>query len=188
MSHTNTRRLNTGSACSTPRWMRRASSVPEMTSTSTPASSRARWRKASWLPASRTAEVATARTGAPDASAMRRMRARAATPRSMASGASSFMSPPPRPRRTISFSCVRTSKARSPSTRATTRWNELVPTSMAASVSAPSVGRSGAAGERGGERRAVGTRRGYPGPPAGQSFAASACSSLISDCCPATTE
>ena len=38
MSHTSTRRSKTGSAWSTPRWMRRASSTPETISTSTPAS------------------------------------------------------------------------------------------------------------------------------------------------------
>src|ERR671911_313915 len=45
MSHTSTCRSNTGTACSTPRWMSRASSKPEMTSTSTPASARARSMK-----------------------------------------------------------------------------------------------------------------------------------------------
>ena len=44
MSTSRRRRSNTGTAWSTPRWMRRASSKPEMTSTSTPASSRARRR------------------------------------------------------------------------------------------------------------------------------------------------
>ena len=37
MSHRSSRRSNTGTACSTPRWMSRASSTPEMTSTSMPA-------------------------------------------------------------------------------------------------------------------------------------------------------
>ncbi len=44
--------------------MRRASSTPEMTSTSTPASSRARSMNSSAFSASRTALVATAVTGA----------------------------------------------------------------------------------------------------------------------------
>ena len=38
MSMRNSRWSKTGTACSTPRWMRRASSTPEITSTSTPAS------------------------------------------------------------------------------------------------------------------------------------------------------
>ena len=47
-----------------PRWIRRASSMPEITSTSTPASRRARSRKSSAFSASRTALVATAVTRA----------------------------------------------------------------------------------------------------------------------------
>src|SRR5262249_5242774 len=72
------------------------------------------------------------RTGASEMSAIRLKRWSVATPRSIASGARRFMSPPPDPRRTISFSRVMTSKRASPVTRATTRWIELVPTSMAA--------------------------------------------------------
>jgi len=114
--------------------MRRASSIPEITSTSTPASSRARRTNSSWFSASRTALVATARTGASEMSAICLNRCRVATPRAMAAADSRFMSPPPEPRRTISFSRVMTSKRPSPATRATTMWIELVPTSMAASV------------------------------------------------------
>ena len=110
MSMRRRRRSNTGTACSTPRWMRRASSTPETTSTSTPASSRARRTNSSRFSASRTALVATARMAAPETSATWRKRWRAATPRSMASGGSSFMSPDPDPRRTTSFSWATTSK------------------------------------------------------------------------------
>ena len=49
---------------STPRVMRRASSTPEMTSRRSPASSRARRTISSLFFASRSAEVATARTWA----------------------------------------------------------------------------------------------------------------------------
>ena len=73
MSTSMSRLSKTGTACSTPRWMRRASSIPEMTSTSTPASSWARRTNTSWFSASRTALVATARIEAPSASATRRM-------------------------------------------------------------------------------------------------------------------
>ena len=97
------RRSNTGSACSTPSWMSRASSWPEMTCTSTPASSRARRRNSAALVASRTAEVATAYIGASKDSASDRQRSSAATPRSIASGSSCFISPLPEPSRTISF-------------------------------------------------------------------------------------
>ena len=131
-----TRRLsNTGTACSTPRWMRRASSAPVMTSTSTPASSRARARNSPAFAASRTALVATATSAAPCTSATARHRASAATPRSIASGDSSDMSVAPEPSRTISFSRAITSNRSPSTTRATTRWNELVPRSTAAMVS-----------------------------------------------------
>src|SRR3954469_5601910 len=60
----------------------------------------------------------------------------------MASGVSCFMSPPPDPRRTTSFSRAITSKRLSPTTRATTRWKELVPTSMAARVVGDTTGAS----------------------------------------------
>ena len=49
-------------ACLAPRWISRASSIPEMTSISTPASFRARLMKSSRFSASRTALVATARS------------------------------------------------------------------------------------------------------------------------------
>ena len=55
-------------------------------------------------------------------------------PRSMASGDSSFMSPPPWPRRTTSFSRVSVSKRSPPTGRATTRWKLFVPMSRAAST------------------------------------------------------
>ena len=134
MSHSSSRRSKTGSDCRMPRWMRRASSMPETTSISTPASSRARRTNSSLFSASRTALVATARTGASEMSAMRFRWRSASTPRWMAAGVRSFMSPPPEPRRTMSFSRAITSKRASPTTRATTRWKELVPTSMAARV------------------------------------------------------
>ena len=111
-----------------------ASSTPEMTSISTPAS-RAAARNSSALAASRVALVATARSGAPALSAIWRIRRRAATARAIASGLICFISPPPWPRRTMSFWRVSTSKPSSPTRRATTRWNELVPMSRAASVS-----------------------------------------------------
>ena len=141
MSISTRRWSNTGTAWSTPRWMRRASSTPEMTSTSTPASSRARSRNSWAFSASRTALVATAWMSASWTAAMRARRSRATTPRSMASGVRRFMSPEPDPRRTISFSRAMTSKAgpagpstpSTSSTRATTMWNEFVPMSMAAS-------------------------------------------------------
>ena len=53
-------------------------------------------------------------------------------PRSMASADISFMSPPPRPSRTTSFSLVRVSKRSPPTGRATTRWKLFVPMSSAA--------------------------------------------------------
>ena len=77
-----------------------------------------------------------ARSGADEMSATWRNRVSAAMPRSMASGASSFMSPPLEPRRTASFSSAITSKWPSSSKRATTRWMELVPMSTAARFSA----------------------------------------------------
>ena len=97
-----------------------------------PASRSARPRKSPWFSASRTALVATARTGAPKLSAIRRQRASAATPRSIASSSRRVMSPEPVPSRTISFSRVSTSKWSSSPSRATTRCTELVPTSTAA--------------------------------------------------------
>ena len=105
-------------------------------------------RNSSWFSASRTALVATARMGAPEMSAIWRKRASAATPLSMASAASTFMSPPPDPRRTISFSLPTTSNRSSPATRATTRWKEFVPTSIAARVS-PTTGHGSGAGSAG---------------------------------------
>src|SRR5262245_60258108 len=139
MSHSSIRWSKTGTAWSTPRWMRRASSTPEITSTSTPASSQARRTNSSWFSASRTALVATARTGASSMSAICFIRRSVSTPRWMASGVSRFMSPLPVPSRTISFSLVTTSKRSSPVTRATTRWMLFVPTSMAARVSTGSA-------------------------------------------------
>ena len=103
MSHTTTLRSNTGTAWSTPRWMRRASSNPEITSTSTP-TSRARSMNTARFSASRTAEVATARMVAPWIAATCRKRASASMPRVIAAGVSRFMSPADDPRRTISFS------------------------------------------------------------------------------------
>ena len=123
----------TGTACSTPRWMRRASSRPEITSTVTPTSAAA-LMKSSALAASRTAEVATARSGAFLLRASWAIRASAATPRSMASGSSCFMSPPPWPRRTVTFSRSITSKRAPCLIFAITRWKLLVPTSIAAST------------------------------------------------------
>src|SRR5437763_12138728 len=58
-------------------------------------------------------------------------------PRSMASGAKRFMSPEPDPSRTTSFSRSMTSNRLFPVGRAMTRWNELVPMSMAASGADP---------------------------------------------------
>ena len=80
-----------------------------MTSISIPASVAARSTKSAEFLASRTALVATAKTLARCASAIRRMLRRAAIPRSIASGLSVFMSPPPSPRRVLSFSRVITS-------------------------------------------------------------------------------
>ncbi len=132
MSITSTCWSKTGTAWSTPRWMSRASSTPEITSTPTLALTRAASRKSSRFSASRTALVATAWTSAPNVSAMRRNRPRAATPRSMASAWSSFMSPDPDPSRTTSLSRARISKRLLPVGRATTRWKLLVPMSIAA--------------------------------------------------------
>ena len=102
-------RSNTGTAWSTPRWIRRASSKPEITSTSTPASSRARstnspgsrprarpWsrRPASWRRGSR-----------PPAGTGRARRCHGRSRRA----SSRFMSPADEPSRTISFSRSRTS-------------------------------------------------------------------------------
>ena len=102
---------NAGTACSTPRWISRASSNPEMTSMSTSASRRARLRNTSafcgladgagghgphrW-------RCALRRCAACGAATRCRGRSRRAT--------SSFMSPPPWPSRTVSFSRVTTSK------------------------------------------------------------------------------
>src|SRR5215213_1726233 len=55
-------------------------------------------------------------------------------PRSMASLDISFMSPPPWPSRTTSFSLVKVSKRSPPTGRATTRWKLFVPMSSAAST------------------------------------------------------
>src|SRR5690349_20339501 len=112
--------------------MRRASSAPDTTCTSTPASSAARRSSSPRLPASRTALVATAWTSAPARSASWRMRRSESTARSIASGASTFMSPEPEPSRTTSFSRSITSKRPLPAGRAITMWNELVPRSIAA--------------------------------------------------------
>src|SRR5882724_5297544 len=136
MSTTSTCCSNTGTAWSTPRWISRASSTPEITSTPTLALARAASRKSSRFSASRTALVATAWTSAPKVSAMRRNRPRAATPRSMASGWSSFMSPDPVPSRTTSLSRARISNRLFPVGRATTRWKLLVPMSIAATGTA----------------------------------------------------
>ena len=127
MSHTSARRSKIGNAWSTPRWMRRASSTPDTISTSIPASRCTRSRKSSWFSASRTALVATARTGASKLSAIRRQRASAATPRSIASSSRRVMSPEPVPSRTISFSRVSTSKWSSSPSRATTRCTRVGP-------------------------------------------------------------
>ncbi len=184
MSTSSRRRSKTGTAWSTPRWMSRASSTPEITSTSMPASSRARARNTSAFSASRTALVATARTVPPWLSAMRRIRRSAPMPRSTASSPRRFMSPPPWPSRTVSFSRVTTSKlvvSRSPPcTRATTRWKLFVPRSSAATTPGSSppvllvtVGRSapgspaGRAAHRCGRRRSSrtpcrGRRRRWP--------------------------
>ena len=134
MSMTRTCSSNTGRACRTPRWMRRASSTPGMTSISMPASRRARSRKVARFDASRSALVATAVIGASNPWAMPANRTSAAMPRSMASSASRCMSPEPDPSRTISFSVASTSKWPSGSMRATIRWNEFVPRSMAAAT------------------------------------------------------
>ncbi len=100
-----------------------------------PASTLARRRNTALFSASRTALVATAATRAPWTSATSRNRARVAIPRSIAPSSRCFMSPPPDPRRTISFSRSRTSKPCNPFTLATTRWSELVPMSTAARTS-----------------------------------------------------
>ena len=68
-------------------------------------------------------------------SAIFRNRSRVSMPRSMASGSSSFMSPEPEPSRTISFSRAITSKLVPSPNRATTRWIEFVPMSIAARCS-----------------------------------------------------
>ena len=136
MSTNSARFSNTGTAWSTPRWISRASSSPEITSISTCASSLARRMKTSALAASRVALVATARRATtPWLSAIRRMRCRQAIARSIASGAISFMSVPPWPRRTTSFSRLTISKPSSPVRRATTMWKLLVPRSRAARTS-----------------------------------------------------
>ena len=110
MSQSRRRRSYTGTAWSTPRWMRRASSTPEITLTWTRASSHARSISTSRFSASRTADVATAVIGASWTSATCRNRSSASTARSMASAVSSRMSPALDPSRTISFSRSRISK------------------------------------------------------------------------------
>ena len=130
MSITIERVSMSGIACMTPKWMSRASSTPEMTSTTMDASLSARSIKTSAFLASRTALVAIARSSAPWTSAIRRMLRSAMTPRSIASGLSSFMSPEPSPSRTISFSRAITSKPEWVA-RAITRWKLFVPISSA---------------------------------------------------------
>ena len=71
-------------------------SMPEMTSTSTPASSWARRTNSSRFSASRTALVATARTGAPEMAATWRMRSSAAMPLAIASAQLFHVSGPDR--------------------------------------------------------------------------------------------
>ncbi len=115
------RRSKTGTAWRTPRWMRRASSTPEMTSISTPPAPRAASRNSSALVASRVADVATARmvllrSRRCDASGAAQRR-RGSSPR-----ADLLHLAPPRPSRTMSFSRVRTSNPPSPTRRATTMW------------------------------------------------------------------
>ena len=134
MSHTNIGRSWIPIALSTPRWISRASSTPETTSMSIPVSLRTFLMNSERFLASRTALVATARSLASCDFAIFAMRVRLFTPRSMASSESSFISPPPWPRRTTSFSRVTTSKP--PGTGlATTRWKLLVPISNAATKS-----------------------------------------------------
>ena len=133
MSITRWGRPAMGTALMAPRWIRRASSTPDTTSTATPASVRARRRKSAALAASRTALVATATTSARWASAMRRHSSRAVTARSTASGWSRFMSLPPEPSRTGMRSVAKKSGGPPGTGRATTMCTELVPTSMAAS-------------------------------------------------------
>mmetsp|Transcript_8388 Transcript_8388/g.34042 ORF Transcript_8388/g.34042 Transcript_8388/m.34042 type:complete len:307 (-) Transcript_8388:263-1183(-) len=94
----------TGNACRTPLYMRRASSWPLMTSTSTPVASDTCRTKTSRLCASRTAEVATARSCAPFASAARWKRWMAASARCSPAGVTTLKPPVPPPRRTGSFS------------------------------------------------------------------------------------
>src|SRR5437764_846652 len=72
MSTTSTCWSNTGTAWSTPRWMSRASSTPEITSTPTLALTRAASRNSSRFSASRTALVATAWTSAPNVARYRK--------------------------------------------------------------------------------------------------------------------
>ena len=121
-----------GTALIAPRWISRASSIPETTCTVTRASLRARRRKSLWLPASRTALVATATTSALWASAMWRHSTSAEMARSIASGSRRLMSEPPLPSRTGIRSRTTTSGEPPGTSLAITMCTELVPTSMAA--------------------------------------------------------
>src|SRR5450759_1405922 len=125
-------------------WIRRASSVPEMTRMLIPVLRPTCAMKSPPFSASRMAEVAAATISSTLwESARRRNLARVWRAAVIACGVRRRPSSPPAPRLTISFSLSMTSKDRSGRTRTTIMWIELVPMSMAAMRMAEEVERQG---------------------------------------------
>ena len=137
MSTSTRRRSKTGTACSTPRWIRRASSTPEMTSTSTPASSCALSDEVVavlGLPHRARRDRVDRRRFALSATATQSRRGQRCRGRWRRARGASCRRDPSRggPSRLLAREHVEAT-VRSP-IRATTRWIELVPMSIAASV------------------------------------------------------
>ena len=115
------------------RWMRRASSVPEMTRTWMPVRWRMAFRNSRPLSASRTALVAAATISSTSCDSARRVNLPSAWRAASIAGSVSERPPrPPEPSRTISFSRSMISNERSGRTCTMMTWTELVPMSMAA--------------------------------------------------------
>ena len=121
-----------GNSLRSARLIRRASSSPEMTSTRTPVRFWTASTNSSELDASRTAQVATARTtSAPEPPASLTKCSTVEAPASMASGESFPVRRVSLPRRTIAFSRRSTSSVPSSSRLATSSLMLLVPMSIA---------------------------------------------------------
>ena len=127
------RSLGCGQRSLTPRWISRASSWPEMISTSVSSAAEARARNSCWLLASRTAAVATARTPV-TSSRLYCAAMPASTPQ--ISSIDSWLMRPPRntlaPRRVTLRSEARMRGASPSLTSAASMRTELLPMSMAA--------------------------------------------------------